>query len=76
MSYPKSFTSLARGDYYMVEEDWGLLEYPHPYDPNRLTGTPPSGYGWPEDEATILLLAEILGARRGRGGVMGRVRAR
>jgi len=47
------------GDYYAIERDFGLLDYPHP-NGTPLHGWPASGYGWPEDEFTPILLAHVL----------------
>ena len=43
------------GDYYAIEEDFGLLEIPK----LPTHGRPPTGYGWPEDEGRVRLFAAL-----------------
>lgn len=57
LSVPASY---LLGDYFLVEAEQHLLDYPNQ---PRVFGWPASGYGWPEDEYTIILLARLLGAR-------------
>ncbi len=53
------WASLIKGDFYRVEEEWGLLDTPHPYDPNRLSAWPLGGYGWPTEEPFTMLALRV-----------------
>ncbi len=51
------------GDYWRVEEAGGLLDVPHPFDPNRMAALPMGGYGWPTEDAALTLKYKLYGFR-------------
>lgn len=65
------WASLVLGDFYLRErEDPGLLVYPRCDRDHRVVGWPASGYGWPEDESSLIFLARILGAKLRSSGLV------
>jgi hypothetical protein len=59
----------ALGDFFMVEEAWGVLEAPHGYDPNRLCARPLGGSGWPCDERLAMVRHLALDAITAQGSI-------
>ncbi len=59
----KSMTVITKmhGDYWQVEAEQGLLDEPHPFDPNRIAALPLGGYGWPTEDAALVLKYRLYG---------------